>query len=570
MMSSAETMGRGARAMVLLLAGLTFAAPAQAQLARPRTAAPDAPKLLVLPFNREPQDSVLSLLVADQVRERLRTAHSIRFNTLSRQNICDNLTQSGFPCDVPLEPGVIRTLANFLNARYVVEGWLTRLARDSMRVTVRFYERVGQPPQGAMISVILPVARINNGVGGEVANQIARAHRAFEEVAECREALNEQNYNRAMQRANNSVREFAANSGAHLCMAQVRRAQNAPRDSIVHHLQLAAQADSLNAPVLRMLAAEYEHLADTSSMVEVLTRILNIERDADLRIRTIRLFVTLGRNEEAIALANQGLAGNLINVELMQAKAIAFAAMQRWDSAAATMQHVADVDTNAIDSLFVFRLTAYLRQIPDSVGLFSWVRRATQRFPTQAPYWYELSNLAIANGDTNLAMTAARSYIQLVPQDGRGHFALARVQITRGMYDSALVHIQALAQDSALRQFAAPLLVPIGGQMMRDSNYTRAVEILGQARQWGTGRSQITAAYFQGVALIQLGVRADNEAQNSRNCDVARRSEQNWNDAEQAIIAGAAQDRQQANRFLTEIIPAFKQRAAAMIQNFCR
>lgn len=569
MMMSAGTWARSLGA-VLLTVGLAAPPQARAQLARPRTVAMDAPKLLVVPFNREQQDSVLSLLVADAVRERLRTAHSIRFNTLSRQNICDNLTQSGFPCDVPLETGVIRTLANFLNTRYVAEGWMVRNGGDSMRITVRFYERVGQPPQGAMITVTVPVARVNNGVGNEIANQIARAHRAFEDVVECREALEQRNYNRAMQRAMNSVREFPANSGAHLCMAQVHRAQNAPRDSVIAHLRLAAAADSLNAPALRMLAAEYEHVADTASMVETLTRILSIERDADLRVRTIRLFVQLGRNEQAIALANQGLAGNLINVELMQAKAIAFAAMSRWDSAASTLQHVSEVDTAAVDSAFVFRLTNYLRQIPDSVSLFSWVRRATQRFPSQAPYWYELSNLAIVNGDTNLAMTAAQQYIRLMPTDGRGHFALARVQIARGMYDSALAHIQALAQDSSLRQFAAPLLVPIGGQMLRDSNYTRAAEILGQARQWGTGRSQITAAYFQGVALIQLGVRADNEAQNSRNCEVARRSEQNWNEAEQAIIAGAAQDRQQANRFLTEIIPAFKQRAAAMIQNFCR
>src|SRR5437868_4416521 len=97
--------GVGFVAAIALAAG---AAPASAQLARPRVSAADSPKLLVVPFVRDNPDSALSLVVADGVRERLRQAHLDKFNTISRTQLNDALTQSGFAVDVPLDANTIR------------------------------------------------------------------------------------------------------------------------------------------------------------------------------------------------------------------------------------------------------------------------------------------------------------------------------------------------------------------------------------------------------------------------------------------------------------------------------
>ena len=42
-----------------------------------------------------------------------------------------------------------------------------------------------------------------------------------------------------------------------------------------------------------------------------------------------------------------------------------------------------------------------------------------------------------------------------------------------------------------------------------------------------------------------------------------------WAQAEQNIIAGAAQNRDVANRLLSQAIPAYKQRADAFGHNYC-
>ncbi len=75
---------RSVRLVLPVLALALAARPGTAQLARARTASPDAPKILVLPFVRDNVDSALSLLIADGARERLRSNHLDRFNPISR------------------------------------------------------------------------------------------------------------------------------------------------------------------------------------------------------------------------------------------------------------------------------------------------------------------------------------------------------------------------------------------------------------------------------------------------------------------------------------------------------
>src|SRR5258708_24567059 len=147
---------------------LALATPgARAQLARPRTASPDAPKLLVMPFQRDRADSALSLLVADGARERLRTNHLDQFNPISRADLCRALTESGFPCDIPLDASTTRQLARFMNIKYVVEANMIRRSGDSLLVVARLSEAQGTDPQAATASAVptLQQARTRTGSG---------------------------------------------------------------------------------------------------------------------------------------------------------------------------------------------------------------------------------------------------------------------------------------------------------------------------------------------------------------------------------------------------------------------
>jgi len=578
---------RSTRAAVLLafaLAGLT--APASAQLVRQRVAAPDAPKLLVVPFYRDNEDSTLSIVIADGARDRLRAVHLDKFNTLTRVVMNENLVNSGFPVDVPLDPSVVRQLARFLNVRFTIEASIIRRPGDSLLIIGRLVEAQSNQPQSATAEVTVARARAGSGAGSDLANRLVEGYRVFESVTQCRQALDEPNYPRALQRAQEAIRRFPEASSAYGCWASVLEAQNAPADTVIAVLRRGLAADSLNTIIMRRLAAKYEARGDTTNLVLMLRRVLSIDfRDNDLRIRTARLLVGMGQTDQAVEVVEEGLRQNPASVELLGVKAIALGAAQRWDSAAATMAQVASIDSTKIDSLFVFRLTNYYRQIPDTAGWLTWTRLATERFPTQRGYQYTLGELLYARSDTAGAVSAGQRYLAATLGDtafravdattwqrqvNTGHLALGRYLLAAGEVDSALAHAEAVVGDSALQTFTAPIFLQAGLRAYRDSAWAVAIQRLQRAKDFASGRAVVPAAFFLGLSQVQLGVRVDAQAQADRSCDLARQSGDLWNNAEQNIIAGAAQNRDAANQLLSQVIPAYKQRADGLTRNFCR
>ncbi len=573
-------------ALPLALALACGAVPASAQLARPRVAAPDAPKLLVVPFYRDNEDSTLSLLIADGTRDRLRAIHLDKFNTIPRNIMNENLAQSGFAVDVPLEPAVVRQLARFLNVRFTIEASILRRNGDSLFIIGRLVEAQSSQPQSATAEVVVARARANSSTGAELANRLVQGYRVFGDVQQCRQALDERNYARALQRASEAIRRYPDASGAYGCWASVLEAENAPVDSVIAVLRRGLEADSLNTIIMRRLAAKHEARGDTTNLVVMLRRVLRIDfRDNDLRINTARLLVQIGQTDQAVEVIEEGLRQNPASVELLGVKAIALGAAQRWDSAASTMAQVASIDSTKIDSLFAFRITNYYRQVPDTAGWLTWTRVAVERFPTQRAYVYTLGELLYARGDTAGAVTAAQQYLTATTADtvfrsvdaaswqrqvNTGHLALGRYQLSAGLVDSALAHAEAVVGDTSLQAFTAPIFLQAGLRAYRDSLWTTAIERLQRAKDFAQGRAVVPAAFFLGLSQVQYGVRVDAQAQAERNCDLARQSGELWNAAEANIIAGAAQNRDAANQLLSQVIPAYKQRADGLTRNFCR
>ncbi len=550
---------------------LSVAGPARAQLVRPRAPAADAPKLLVLHyFFDDARDSAAALVVADGTRERLRVAHSDRFNTITRVDLNRVIVESGFGPDRPLELPMIGALVRHINARFVVEARVYRRG-DSAFVAGRLYEAAGQAPQSANVVVGAVAARLGTGTGAELANRLMNGFRSFDNVQRCNQARERGEFDRALTEARNGLRDDSTSASAWLCIALVRQAQNAPADSITGALREAYRRDTLNTFVMRLLAQRYQAAADTNNMVDMIRRVLTIDRrDNELRISMAILLNRMGRSEDALAIIDQGLETNPASVELLRAKGVAQGALSRWAEAAQTLELAAQVDTAVVDSAFVVRITNYYKNVPDSVRLYHWTVVGTRRFPRMPAYWYDLSTLSIARGDTSQSMEAARQYLQLQPNDGRAHLLLARPYSLRGLHDSAIVHSEAAAAaDSALRPYVAGFFFQAGVQALRDTNFVVAVQRLQKATDWaGDPRLRGPAAHFLSLAQIQLAAGWDREAEATRNCELVRRVLAILPDAEQNMIAGVAVDRDRANTALTQWIPGLRQRAEAFLRNF--
>lgn len=589
--SVVDTLGSRVAGLVLAAAAC-MSAPAAAQLARPRVPAADALKLLVLPFVRDAQDSALSLSIADAVRERLRTNHLDKFNTIPRNILCQNLQESGFQCDVPLEPATIRQLNRFMNVKLAIEASMIRRPNDSILIVARLYEAQGNNPQATSTSLMASASRSGNGAGNEIVNRLVAGYRTFDEVADCRRRLDAGDVPGARTRADAALRQFPGNAGAYLCIAQILERQNAPADSVIAALRSAYERDTLNTQTMRSLSLRYQAKADTAQLLNMLKRILTIDfRDNDLRISTIRLLVQMGQVDSALAIANQGLAQNPASTELLSVKGLAMAAASRWDSAFALFDQVAQIDTSKVDSLFVYRITNYARQIPDTTNWLRWVAAATVKFPSQLDYWYTLASQRLARADTTGAIEATQGLLSHLPADAatatspamrgyfaRGHFMIASVQNGRGQPDSALAHAELAVQaDSSMKPSVAVIYLIVGGRERGDTANAetmlpRAIEHLQKAKDYaGTNTRIVVPAAFQlGIAQFLWAVRIDTRAQAERSCDLVRQAQQLITDSEANIIVGVAVDRRIANDFLSTYIPQYKSREETMARNYCR
>lgn len=566
---------------IALALGIGFAAPASAQIARVRTASADAPKVLVVPFQREPNDSALAVAIPDGIRNRIRAAHLTRWNPILKDGMCRALTESGFQCDIPLDQSVARQLARFLNARLIIEGNILPRGQDSVLVIARLVEASGATPQSATATMTVLRSRAGS-MGDDLANSLANSHRSFEDVQQCRQHLEANRIARAKSEATQALGRYPSSSSALLCLANALRAENAPADSVERVLEQASNVDTLNTTVRRQLASIYEQRGDTARLLHQLQDILSIDRtDKDLRMRAARLYVQIGTAtndtarariyaDSAVVLLDSGLVRSQADVDLLTTKSIALAVARRWDSAAVALELVAAADSQKVDSLFLFRMTNYLKAVPDSAKLLTWTRVATQRFPQNLPYWFDLNQLAMARADTTTALEAGRQYIQVAPAgDGRGHLLVAVVFASRQQVDSSLFHAtQAVQKDSTLRPQTFGFFQQAGLLALRDSQYARAETLLTMSRDFASGPAKGRPAYYLGLAQLQLVVQADAAANENRDCAMVTRVRDYLPMIEQNIITGVAENRQQANAILSQYIPAFRQRSDAFWRNF--
>lgn len=571
------------RAALLIVAAASGAAPAAAQLARVTTSPPDAAKLLVVPFARDSADSALSIAIPDGLRDRMRLTRAQTFNVIPKAAMNEALVASGFQPELPLDLSVARQLARFLNIKVLVEGNILRRGNDSVLVIARLAEVSGLAPQSATASVVALRSRANGGTGGDLANRLADAYRSFEPVTNCRRSVDSlasvrreidstRLFTRAQQGADRALQQYPQSAGAHLCIALIRRAQSAPSDSILAHLQMAEDLDSLNPLILRQLARVYDERGDTVALLHELHHILKVEiRNDTLRINTARLFVQRGMADSAIILIDEALAGNPSSVILLNARSVALASARRWADAASTMALVAEVDSANIDSLFVFKITNYYQQVPDSANLLVWTRIATERLPTQASYLYSLAIMVAARGDTTSAIDAIKRYIELKPNDGRGMLTYAVWLSSRGQTDSSLAWAHRAADaDSMLRPSAAGLFLRAGRNVFQDTTlagpvrFQRTDSILSIGQPWATGQTRALVGYIRGLSQVQLASLAAQDAQANRSCDAVRRTSDLLTSAEANIIVGVSINREQANQILSQYIPQLRQSASGL------
>jgi len=542
-----------------------LAAPAFAQLVR-QPPPPTGPKLLIVTFGRVlPADSDIALEVGDAFRDRIRLAHADDFTAIQKRVMCDALDQSGFTCTQELEPTQVGQLASVLNSRFIVDGRIFPRG-DSVLILARLVQAIRNNPMGTAASVVVPRTKATGSVGTALADRIVDKFQSFEHIQHCRDAREQKNYERAIDMARRALRYDPQSGGALLCLALTLQDQGAPQDSVQRSLERAHDADSLNTTVARTLGQIYQEKHDTAQLLHMLHHILQVDiNDNDLRKNAAQLYVMRGQSDSAVLLLNDALQRNPTQWDLLNVKAIAFGAAQKWDSATAVMNLAADVDSSKVDSTFIVRTQEFAMRLGDTTQMLRWVRRGTLKVPTWTSNWYLYATLLLAKNDTTGAITAVQQFMKLAPDDGRGHLVYANLMQARGQVDTALAHARVAGDaDSLYRPSAAGIFLRAAVKALQDTAFGRADTLFAAAQSWASGDAQKTASFYRGVAQFQEGyaklnvaseaykrLQAKDQTAREPGCAAVKASTDFLSQAEANITANVGVNRDTASQLLT-------------------
>jgi len=585
-----RSMIAGVGIAVLGLAAL--ASPSSAQLAR-MPAAPDAPKLLVAPFGRDQAaDSGIAALVGDAVRARMIDAHTDNFQTITRKAVCDFLEESGFTCSTQLEPSQVGQLAHVMNARYMVDGMIFPRGTDSVLVLARMLQTVRQNPLAISVSLVVPRDKANAAVGNALADRLADKFHSFDNIMNCRAAVEAKDFNKAADEANRALRSDHESAGAYLCLAQLAQARGEPTDSVQAALERAHDADSLNTIVGRQLYIIYQDKHDTAQMLHMLRHIMEVDvNDVDIRKVAVQLEVLRGHPDSAVMLLDAALNRNPNQFDFLVLKAISLGAEGKYADAGTSMAAAAALDSTKIDSLFLARTLAFYDAAKDSATAFTWRKICTVKTPNDADCWFLYASGLYDRHDTTGAMDAIRHLIAIRPQTGRGQmvianwFGVAAAADSAAadsahalvLFDSSLAEARAaVAADTTWRPQAASMFLRAGYTSFRAKDYPRTIELLTPALPWAADPNKATIAYLLGNSQFYIGLAALQQlqvhpamktnhppaAQVAEACGLVKTIGDNFDPAQTNIAAGASVSRDAANQMLTyigNVMPALAQ-----------
>ena len=119
---------------ILFAAGLTGTATAQLRSNRPNRPTQNLPRLMTAnPYAANSADSAAAVRVGEGMRKRMEDIAGKWFTVITRDQMNEALLQYAYPADAVLPPGVARTLATQLQARFLVTSTLSRMPDQSSR-----------------------------------------------------------------------------------------------------------------------------------------------------------------------------------------------------------------------------------------------------------------------------------------------------------------------------------------------------------------------------------------------------------------------------------------------------
>ena len=277
---------------------------------------------------------------------------------------------------------------------------------------------------------------------------------------------------------------------------------------------------------------------------------------------------SLGRLEEA---ATQYLAA----VRLQSANpwyyvgvGVVRANQERWQEAAANFTLAYATDSSIIDPRLVAAASLATEKSGDEQGLFQWSERSTAKFPDYPAPWLRLASLLRTPGRTDTArgLAAIRHYRSLKATDRLGDAVYALYLFDAGQHDSAVDLAIEASKDTALRRYAAPVLLRVGATWLSQKQYDSASWALSAGLAVTPPNLHDRFLFYLSFANLQRLVPMYTAAVPKRDCAAGHVVDSLLTQADSGFHATVAVDSAQTTHIINDILPNIHTRVAEFVE----
>ena len=556
----------------LLLQAVVPRAPAQLAIQIPTT------RLLILPLGvSAPADSATSVGTMNVAREKLATIAKYKVVVITKRQLCEALSASGFPCDVLLDDAQSRLLGRLLNAQAYTTGVLEHRGA-SLTARIRVVD-IGS--SGFAFAFSATGATPDSvGLGDAVAQRLNTVVRAGENARDCADRRQRGAFPSALDAARKALSIEPNLTSAYLCIATVYEAQRMPPDSIVSAATRAIVGDSINPTAWEMKARAYLTKGDTLKAIDAFVSELAGEpQNTELRVGVAELLRQQKQYQRAVGVLDGGLSRSPGDAKLLDLKSRICIEGQLWRCTLDGFVAQASSDTTRLaDSTFLRAAIGAAQQVSDTQRLLFFSRAATRRFPKSPDFWKVLGSAFEMKAQHDSALWAQRQALAIDPNDVNASLLVAKAMVDGAVYDTASANKmksdtaalhrfrnafatrvdsarsyldKAVASPDSLQQLSAAVILLTGGSKLAQAGaYDDAYAWLDPALHLVAPRSpadttgprmqvRVQSSFWFGLASVASLTGPYSEMVKSKKCTDAKTINDRIGRTKEALILGA-------------------------------
>jgi tetratricopeptide (TPR) repeat protein len=520
--------------------------------------AADTPRILIATCHTSGANSTVGVDIAEALRGRVQQENSVRqLYVLSRNDINNYLTSSGYKADSALSVSDLKELAKLMRADEILDCTGTKTP-NGLRVDGRLL-------LARDVSLAQPLPAVDARDAGDAAKKLEReltdARKALPEYHRCETALRDQKWAEAAAAARAGLAKDPNSTLSRLCLMSAYQYGKSGPDSVLRVAEDIMRVDSTNTLAMRNAVDAYTTKGDTTKAVQTMVRLARF--DPTVRQSLLEILGRMNRPDIALPIANEMLQDNPGDPQLLRTRFLLLASAKDYKKALTAADEWMKADTAAATADLYTRLVAIALADSQPQLASQYAARGVQKFSNNADLYMLYAQALRKSGQLQQSLDAAKRAVAINPKVENGIAFILVTYADLKQSDSALAWARRAVAAGADKGAVGQGLLPLVGVAVKAAQDTAGKDAPAMRQAW-MNAYQLSSVVdsiapspqlklYIGIAAFQVGLNALQNINKTRSCADVQLADDMWSASQIVLPQAAAYDRNTAGQLMGAI-----------------